>query len=411
MSGFVQRVLEVIVSLLAAVAVYWVCLQLYLGVVRRRWPLAHAPDAEVTNIELRRGYRATLLHLPAKGARVIEEPLLLCHGLGANRFNLDFDAELSLARYLAAAGHDVWLLELRGRGPRPRPRLPRGTWTFDDELRDEATLAVRTVRERTGASRLVWVGHSKGGLLGLAYAALELGAPGSLGAPGESGKPGEPCPTGDSSGSISAVVAIASPVSFAPVRHLVPFARRVRFYLSLFRVGVLPIDEWAQFVAPFAPLLIGLRYVGAVLGKPALDARRLRCAFASLASPMSRGVVLQMVRWIVDGTWQSEDGTVDYAAALARLRAPVLCIAGSHDVLAPRAAVEPTRRLASAAEVDVVELGRATGYEVDFGHGDLVVGEHAPRIVFPIVRDWLARRGTPWTDGPLSAPARISPGH
>src|SRR5262245_43087892 len=50
------------------------------------------------------------------------EPVLLCHGIGTNRFNLDLTDELSLARALAAAGHDTWLVELRGRGLSTQPR-------------------------------------------------------------------------------------------------------------------------------------------------------------------------------------------------------------------------------------------------------------------------------------------------
>src|SRR5438876_406455 len=44
------------------------------------------------------------------------EPLLLVHGIAANRYNFDLTDESSLARFLAASGYDVWLVELRGRG-------------------------------------------------------------------------------------------------------------------------------------------------------------------------------------------------------------------------------------------------------------------------------------------------------
>src|SRR5688572_29289038 len=51
------------------------------------------------------------------------EPVLLCHGIASNSTGLDLTAEGSLARALARAGHDAWLLDLRGRGQSQQPRL------------------------------------------------------------------------------------------------------------------------------------------------------------------------------------------------------------------------------------------------------------------------------------------------
>src|SRR5689334_4166748 len=54
-------------------------------------------------------------YLPRERRR-FQQPVVLCHGLGANRFALDFDERHSLARYLARRGFETWVLELRGRG-------------------------------------------------------------------------------------------------------------------------------------------------------------------------------------------------------------------------------------------------------------------------------------------------------
>src|SRR5689334_240377 len=97
-------------------------------------------------------------------ARRFAEPVILCHGLGANRFNLDFDERYSVARYLANRGFETWVLELRGRGLAG----PMVEATFDDQAEHDVRAAIRTVRS-TGAERVCWLGHSKGGLAAFAH--------------------------------------------------------------------------------------------------------------------------------------------------------------------------------------------------------------------------------------------------
>src|SRR5205823_10342099 len=54
-------------------------------------------------------------YLP-RGRRAVKEPVILCHGMGANRFNLDFNETYSVARYLANHGYETFVIELRGSG-------------------------------------------------------------------------------------------------------------------------------------------------------------------------------------------------------------------------------------------------------------------------------------------------------
>ncbi len=43
-----------------------------------------------------------------------EHPVVLCHGLGSNRYSFDLTPELSVAEHLAHNGWETWLVELRG---------------------------------------------------------------------------------------------------------------------------------------------------------------------------------------------------------------------------------------------------------------------------------------------------------
>src|SRR4051812_9240061 len=81
----------------------------------RRLALTTVAD-EVLDVVTEDGHRLALHHYPPKQPRPGDFPVVLCHGLGANRFNLDFDSRYSLARYLQGRGYDVFVLELRGSG-------------------------------------------------------------------------------------------------------------------------------------------------------------------------------------------------------------------------------------------------------------------------------------------------------
>ena len=66
-------------------------------------------------------------------------PVILCHGLSANRYVFDLPAGPSLAQFLRDHGRDVWVAELRGSGMSARPGLSyrtcriRGTLTITSQ--------------------------------------------------------------------------------------------------------------------------------------------------------------------------------------------------------------------------------------------------------------------------------------
>lgn len=64
----------------------------YLGlaaVLGRRWRIRWPPTETVIRELPTPGHHVALYHLPPERAR-FHEPVILCHGLGANRFNVDF---------------------------------------------------------------------------------------------------------------------------------------------------------------------------------------------------------------------------------------------------------------------------------------------------------------------------------
>lgn len=315
------------------------------------------------------GHHIALSHHPAAERRYAE-PLILCHGLGANRFNLDFCEDgrgrdrLSLARFLARAGFDVWVLETRGSG---RAKVPKGAiYSADDQAREDVPTAIETVLHLTGAEQVIWVGHSWGGLL--AY--LFLGSDHPL------------------VQKVKALVTVGSPGSVQ--HHQVPnFLLGIGRWLAK-RGRAVPVTRYARLGLMPAPLLTWLAH-RRFPKQATMRGRMFRHLCASLAENINPGQVRQMLLWRDRGEIVRMDGE-SYEARYPQLHQPMLLLAAPIDPLAPPEAVRSVRDRVGSKDVTFKVMSRAEGCTVDFGHGGLLVAEEAPDEVYPLIRDWLSAR-------------------
>jgi pimeloyl-ACP methyl ester carboxylesterase len=367
-----SRVSEVLFGALA-VAGLLVAYGLLAGALARRWAF-QASDRVHRLLPLPTpGHHAALVHHPPAGPARAAPPVIVCHGMAVNGLCMDAlddghgSPRLSLARTLAAAGFDVWALELRGRG---RAAVPRGArWTVDDEVGEDVPAAIAAVLESTGASEVWWVGHSKGALVQYLFQAT-----GHALAP-----------------RVTALVAIGSPGT-------------VRFQRRFLRWLVPPLSLWARVVGdvPLSRaivLLTPLAHLTRWLGRPIdtlvreNDGASLGRLFASIFADVNRGVVEQMLRWVAhpDGALVAMDGR-RYDEGFGRLRMPLYLLAGAADRLVPPAAVAYVRDRVSSTDVTFEVVGVAGGASHDYGHGDLVLGARAPEDVFARVVRWLGAR-------------------
>ena len=282
----------------------------------------------------------------ARGARLYAEPVLLGHSLGTNRFNLDFDERYSLARFLARRGFETWVLELRGHG---LAGSAKGS-SFDIETIFDVGVALRTVLS-TGAPGVLWAGHSRGGLLAYAHLARFPEAP------------------------IRGIATLGAPVTFEHQEGLRRFLLAVAPGL---RLDVIPLRLASKAAVPIGlpPDPIGKYLVRAENMEPQI----IRKAIAAVSADVPGGVGRAFARWVHTGAFDGDDG-FDYRKGMKLIVAPVLAIAGSKDYLAPPRAVHQVAHLVSGP-VECVTAGRAHGFGADYGHGDLVLGRHAPEEIF-----------------------------
>ncbi len=306
------------------------------------------------------GWRiAVLRYRPEKP--VGAAPVLLVHGIAANRYNLDFNDDLSLARHLCGRGFDVWLVELRGRGFSLRPRLFSGLrydWSFDDYAERDLPCAADVVTRATGARALHLVGFSTGALACYAW----------LSDPHRSVE-------------VASLVSIGGAASFRRLGKSLSgrIVRSVRFLRHRWLLRVLaPISGYWH---P-SPLQL-------IHNPENMDGAIQRRAMVNLISNFSRNELLQYSDWILHDTFRAIDQRRDYRAELGRITVPALFLAGPRDVLSPPDAVKETHDAVGSRDKQFVLFSRAQGKRVNYGHFDLVIGREAPAEVYPVVSDWL----------------------
>lgn len=346
-------------ALVALVAVWWAAVQ---------WRYRFEPSARPPVVEARTrdGWRLTALHRAPVGQR-FDEAVILCHGLANGAAFMDFEPPASLAAFLAARGFDCFSVDLRGAGGSTPPHDAPWEASFDDYVTFDVPALVEAVRAVSGARRVWWVGHSMGGLLGLAAAS---------GASGEH---------------FAGLVTLGSPVYFR-------FHPRLLRLLALGRLLAAPSGVLATAAlalsAPFAGRLPAPAFARHTSNLDNIDGAVQRRLLVNVFAPMWGGVLAQLADWVAHDVFRSADGRVDYRAGLSRLTLPVLVAGGAVDVMAPPAVCREAFGALGAADSQLAMFGREWGHAIDYGHGDLLVGRRAHEDVYPVVYDFLARRST-----------------
>jgi predicted alpha/beta hydrolase len=325
-----------------------------------RLELQWKPD-DVYRVTTADGATIALGRYNPRGPRRFAEGVVLAHGVAANRFDLDFDARYSLAQLLARRGFETWVLELRGRGVAGKPIDAN----FDEEAEHDVGAALKTVLS-TGSPQVLWVGHSKGGLLAYAHLAKNPQAP------------------------IKAIAALGTPATFPEHKMVNAFLEYVQPFLSLTSIPLrLPAMAGAPIGLPPGPI------AGYLANADNMDPLVVRQAIYNVTANIPGGVARQFARWVRHNRFDSEDG-FDYRKGMKAIRAPMLLVAGEKDLLAPvssvRAAIDFT-----GGPTEFLRLNKQNGFSADYGHGDLMLGRNAPDEVFPRVAEFLEKHASPST--------------
>ena len=280
-------------------------------------------------------------------------PVILCHGLGANRFSWDLSPQTSLARWLSELGFDVYCLEFRGHGRSQKAGQGglRYGWGLFDYANRDLPAALEALHDAIGASQVHWVGHSMGGIAGLARLAG-----------GEK--------------RFRSMTTIASAVDYSGTPSVFHSVRRALPLSHL--MPALPLGTLASAMAPLAlavPNAIDAINVHHTNVDRELYRRLTAIGFHSVSSPVLRDLATCF------GPGGLRDGERTFADKLPGTT-PTLALAGSADVQCdPRASARHAHESRA--------FGKEFGQRDEYGHFDLIMGERAPEEVWPTVHEWL----------------------
>jgi alpha-beta hydrolase superfamily lysophospholipase len=311
------------------------------------------------------GWRLAVHRYAPSGPVRRRHPVVLCHGLGANRVGFDPHPDVSLARHLAARGYTALVVELRGHGDSERPSRTgpkRFGWAFDDYLLRDVPALLAHASASAGGAPAHWIGHSMGGLL--AYAHLARGR----------------------SDDLRSAVTVGSSLDYS--------ASRSGFH------ALLPFDFLIERL-PHVPVDLLARLAGALVGRVVTPYERFNVCASNTAPEVwkqisERGfhavsppVMAQLASAMRPGGLRSRDGATAYLDGLGQATAPLLALAGDRDAQCPPDAARRTFDAVGSARRELLVFGREQGHSAHYGHFDLLVGRRARDEVFPHIDAWL----------------------
>jgi len=305
----------------------------------------------------------------------------LVHGAATNRQTFMLEGS-DLSGFLAEAGFDVWIAELRGdRTSRPPDERTwkRGDWNVDRMIDRDVPAILDHIEAATGHPSVFWVGHSLGGVLGLVTLQTERAS------------------------RIRGLIAVGSPVVFTHPSDIA--ARSAGLKPLAPKTGQMGVRTLASLsrgslrLGPDAPLF-HLMFNADNLDVDAAT----KFAMVGMEN-IGGGVTEQFEGWLEAGHITSADGATDWTDGMNKVTAPVLFVAGRVDGLAPPWAVRGGYDRVSSSDSTWMTMGRGWGQRNDYGHGDLLIGDWAYEEVFPPLRDWLVSRAVgPAKEVPSGSP-------
>ena len=321
-------------------------------------------DPETVYASSEDGWKLAIHHWRGVGTRH-RTPLVMLHGLGANRLNFHLTERYSVALAMAERGFDVYVPELRGAG---LSRFAEGEaaksreWGFADYALRDVPAVIGKVCELSNSPAVHALGHSMGGMLLYAYATTRPARLRSI------------CTVG-------APLIGCLPLRFFE-KHILELAAKV---VSEKGPRTIPIKTLAGAAGYLGSL--GNKFIDGILVNgenidPEMSLKLIHDATDNIPSRLVSEIHAHM------SGKAGEANPYAYEDRLESIDVPVFAIAGADDKVAvPESVRQGVSRIRSR-DVRFREFGRRSGDKVDYGHLDLLIGLHAPREVYPVIGDF-----------------------
>ncbi|NOZ23460.1 MAG: alpha/beta hydrolase [Planctomycetes bacterium] len=330
------------------------------------------PPDDTAYVTTSDGWKLAIDRFMPRKASTKRPPVILCHGFTYNGNFWNIEKERSFARQLCKRGYDTWVVWLRGTrkttkegvAERDVKHLPDN---FDDYVHKDLPAIIDYVKKATKRDKVIWIGHSMGGMVMYAYLETE--------------KPEN----------IYAFVAIASPMYMPkPMNDILENTVKNKNMLKLA----------SAFIGTKAPSqLFGPLGKRAEVPQYQLFHNYENMTYGTLVrerlyvvedAPI--GVHEQMDTFLEKGQMLSADGKINYTKDLTKVKVPILLVAGLVDYMAPPEVVRYAYNRVSSEDKTFRLFCTANGSKENYGHDDLVIGKHASVEVFPYILFWLERQ-------------------
>ncbi|RMT64265.1 Esterase/lipase/thioesterase protein [Pseudomonas coronafaciens pv. atropurpurea] len=288
---------------------------------------ANSPDPSVELVVTRLGL---VDQLAVRGV-----PVILLHGSFSNRRFWYSPKGIGLGPYLARAGYDVWIPEMRGHGLSSRNQSYRSNCVADYARFDLPSIAAFVVEQSAQAPH--WIGHSLGGItLAAALGGQYLGPQ-----------------------TAASVALFGSQVS--------------RSYWPL----KIPPLQWSARL-----LLRSFEHVSGPRFKRGPEDEPI-------------GLVLESLRWHgLLGRFGERDN--NWWEGLKSLQVPLLAVAAAGDLQDPVWACRTLFDQIGGGQLkQFLCLGREHGFSENFDHVQMLISKTAQQQVWPRVIEWLEARAVP----------------
>lgn len=318
------------------------------------------------------GWPLTVEYFPAvEGVAQKARPVVIAHGLLANRKYFKINEENSITAMLNRAGYNVYLIDLRARDDAGSASWFFGDHTYnynmDDYILRDVDRALSFVTEHSGAEKVNWIGHSMGGMI--AYARIGT----------------------YKEGRIANLVTIGSPMDYPPL----PESQLLWYRLSGARV-LLPMTP-LELMTGFANAVpvFRLDHVERSLIYPEnTDDEIIEKLMVTCTNNVAHGVLDQFLALQRDHVLKSADGRLNYTENMKNIRVPALVIAGRRDHLGDPMGIKVSFDRIGSSDKTLFIAARSNGLSEDYGHTDMLVGRRAHEEIHPLIIDWLDRHNS-----------------
>ena len=307
---------------------------------------SEAPSFESMDLRTSDGWslRADVYEPPRSlNERSLDEPVgavVLAHAMMARRSEFDRPKGAGLARFFAGRGYGVVAFDFRGHGDSEPAPARGGSYSYDDLVLRDLPTACAFAQTLVPDGRPVFVlGHSLGG-----HVALAAQGAGAI--------------------DVRGIVGVGAALW---LRRLEPSFRK-----------------WCVKRAITEAILQVTRRVGR------FPARALRIG----SDDEARRYIGDIAQFIRRGRWCSADGRIDYWAALAGVRIPVLQVVSDGDTLECAPACGVRFAEACGGPHEVIHIGRSDDGGPPPSHMGIVTGGRVPQV-WNRVDAWMRRIANP----------------